>query len=194
MLELHKLQKYFDEIDILLVSSSMYSSVQEIFNNNLPVKKTFRVKKSVKKPDKKQINLTATLEAKEKSSKSKEVKEAVKEMPKEEVEEMPKEAVEEMPKEEIDLEELVSKKTEKESISKKSSTTESKDTGGLEAEELNLGDDLEELQSMFKEEAGDEDVFRKLSQDLGNSVTEEQIREKMAAMKKQAKDEIMNEI
>ena len=44
------------------------------------------------------------------------------------------------------------------------------------------------------QEAGDEDVFRKLFQDLGNLVTEKQIREKMDAMKTQAKAEIMNEI
>ena len=44
------------------------------------------------------------------------------------------------------------------------------------------------------QEAGDEDVFRKLSQDLGNLVTEKEIREKMDAMKTQAKEEIMKEV
>ena len=63
--------------------------------------------------------------------------------------------------EEIDLEELVSKKSGEskvEEIDLEESTTESKNSGGLDAEELNLGDDLEELQSMFEEDSGGTDV------------------------------------
>ncbi len=43
------------------------------------------------------------------------------------------------------------------------------------------------------EEAGDEDVYRKLSGDLGNLADEETIRGKMVEMKAQAQDQLMNE-
>ena len=132
--------------------------IKEVFNNNLPVKKKFRVKKSGKKP----INLTASLE--EKSSKSN-----VEELPKEveEKEELVSKKSGEDKVEEIDLEELLSKKSgddKVEEIDLEESTNKSKDSGGLDAEELNLGDDLEELQSMFKEEDGgeeEESIFNK---------------------------------
>jgi hypothetical protein len=51
---------------------------------------------------------------------------------------------------------------------------------------------IEVVKSDF-EEAGDEDVFRKLSGDLGDLATEEGIRSKMAAVKAQAKTEVMEE-
>lgn len=43
------------------------------------------------------------------------------------------------------------------------------------------------------EEAGDEDVFRKVSTDLGNLSNEDTIRKQMATLKVQAKAEIMEE-
>ena len=44
------------------------------------------------------------------------------------------------------------------------------------------------------EEPGDEDVYRKLATDLGDLASEADIREKMTAMKAQAKQEIMSEL
>ena len=66
--------------------------IKEVFNNNLPVKKKFRVKKKGKQP----VNLTAALEAKEKDTMDTE--ELVSKKSAKEVEELPLE---------IDLEELV---------------------------------------------------------------------------------------
>ena len=43
------------------------------------------------------------------------------------------------------------------------------------------------------QEAGDEDVFRKLTTDLNGLVTDEEIRSKMAELLVKAKDEIMHE-
>jgi hypothetical protein len=43
------------------------------------------------------------------------------------------------------------------------------------------------------EEAGDEDVFRKLSADLGDRVSEDDLRTKMAACLKEAKAQLMAE-
>ncbi|MEM8787542.1 MAG: DUF1476 domain-containing protein [Pseudomonadota bacterium] len=43
------------------------------------------------------------------------------------------------------------------------------------------------------EEAGDEDVFRKVSGDLGGKATEAEIREKMAALMIEAKSQVMTE-
>ncbi|GIT92466.1 aldolase [Jannaschia pagri] len=59
------------------------------------------------------------------------------------------------------------------------------------------GDDLrayatEVVKSDF-EEAGDEDVFRKVSGDLGSHATEADIRAKMAALKDVAKQQVMTE-
>ena len=44
------------------------------------------------------------------------------------------------------------------------------------------------------EEAGDEDVFRKISGDLGDKADESTIREKMAALLVEAKSQIVSEI
>ena len=44
------------------------------------------------------------------------------------------------------------------------------------------------------QEAGDEDVYRKLAEDLGNLASEDEIREKISLLAIKAKDEIMNEI
>ncbi|WP_371154336.1 DUF1476 domain-containing protein [Jannaschia sp. 2305UL9-9] len=60
------------------------------------------------------------------------------------------------------------------------------------------GDDLkayatEVVKSDF-EEAGDEDVFRKVSGDLGSKASESEIRAKMAALKETAKTQVMTEI
>jgi len=43
-------------------------------------------------------------------------------------------------------------------------------------------------------EAGDEDVYRKLADDLGNLASEDEIREQISALAIKAKNEIMNEI
>lgn len=43
------------------------------------------------------------------------------------------------------------------------------------------------------EEAGDEDVFRKVSTDLGSHATEEEIRAQMASLLAEAKSQILNE-
>ncbi len=43
------------------------------------------------------------------------------------------------------------------------------------------------------EEAGDEDVFRKVSADLGDKATEDEIRAKMAELMAEAKAQIMDE-
>jgi len=43
------------------------------------------------------------------------------------------------------------------------------------------------------EEAGDEDVYRKLAGDLGDKATEEEIRAKMAELKAVAKGQLMEE-
>lgn len=63
-----------------------------------------------------------------------------------------------------------------------------------------LGKSDEETQSYIKEvikadfeEAGAEDVFRKLQKDLENCASEEKIREQIAALETQAKEEIMND-
>ena len=42
-------------------------------------------------------------------------------------------------------------------------------------------------------EAGDEDVFRKLRGDLGSDVSDEEIRAKMAALREDAKRQVMEE-
>ncbi|MEM8823843.1 MAG: DUF1476 domain-containing protein [Pseudomonadota bacterium] len=60
------------------------------------------------------------------------------------------------------------------------------------------GDDLkayatEVVKSDF-EEAGDEDVFRKVSGDLSGKATEAEIRSKMIDLKDTAKEQVMNEI
>ena len=64
-----------------------------------------------------------------------------------------------------------------------------------------LGYDVEKekeyIQSVIKadfQEAGDEDVYRKLAEDLGNLASEDEIREKMSLLAIKAKDEIMNEV
>ena len=44
------------------------------------------------------------------------------------------------------------------------------------------------------QEAGDEDVYRKLAEDLGNLASEDEIREKILLLAIKAKDEIMNEV
>jgi hypothetical protein len=44
------------------------------------------------------------------------------------------------------------------------------------------------------EEAGDEDVYRKLSGDLGDRITEETLREKMNELKVVAKEQVMQEV
>ena len=44
------------------------------------------------------------------------------------------------------------------------------------------------------EEAGDEDVFRKVSGDLGDKASEEEIRAKMAALLSEAKAQLMDEV
>ena len=64
-----------------------------------------------------------------------------------------------------------------------------------------LGKTEEEANDYVKEvikadfqEAGDEDVYRKLAEDLGNLASEDEIREKMSLLAIKAKDEIMNEV
>ena len=44
------------------------------------------------------------------------------------------------------------------------------------------------------EEAGDEDVYRKVSGDLGDKADEDTIREKMTALMAEAKAQLMNEV
>ncbi|MEM9795506.1 MAG: DUF1476 domain-containing protein [Pseudomonadota bacterium] len=44
------------------------------------------------------------------------------------------------------------------------------------------------------EEAGDEDVFRKVAGDLGEKVPEAEIRAKMAALRDEAKRQVMSEL
>lgn len=60
------------------------------------------------------------------------------------------------------------------------------------------GDDAEayakEVVRADFEEAGDEDVFRKVSGDLGSSATEQEIRAKMSELMGVAKTQIMKEI
>lgn len=70
---------------------------------------------------------------------------------------------------------------------------------GLWAAELlgKSGDDADEyakevIKSDF-EEAGDEDVFRKVSGDLGDRADEATIRKQMANLMVEAKDQLMNE-
>ena len=70
---------------------------------------------------------------------------------------------------------------------------------GLWAAELlgKTGDDAasyatEVVKSDF-EEAGDDDVLRKVSADLGDKASDEAIREKMKALLQDATDQIMNE-
>ncbi|KCV83720.1 hypothetical protein ATO10_03130 [Actibacterium atlanticum] len=71
---------------------------------------------------------------------------------------------------------------------------------GLWAAELlgKTGDDAEayakEVISSDFEEAGHEDVFRKVSGDLGSKADEAAIRAKMAETLAEAKDQIMNEV
>tara|TARA_B110001469_G_C9647987_1_gene328831 strand:+ start:1786 stop:3297 length:1512 start_codon:yes stop_codon:yes gene_type:complete len=138
--------------------------IKEVFNNNLPVKKTFRVKKTGKKQGKKPINLTSALEAKEKDAMKPELEDDESIKTNEEIEIDLEELVSKKSGEdkvdEINLEELVSKKSGEDKLKEidlEESTSESKDSGGLDAEELNLGDDLEELQSMFKEDGGEDE-------------------------------------
>ncbi len=70
---------------------------------------------------------------------------------------------------------------------------------GLWAAELlgKSGDDADayakEVIASDFEEAGDEDVYRKVSGDLGDKATEDEIRTKMAALMSEAKAQIMNE-
>lgn len=71
---------------------------------------------------------------------------------------------------------------------------------GLWAAEL-LGKSGEEAQAYAKdvvkadfEEAGDEDVFRKVSSDLGDKAGEAEIRAKMAEFLAEAKAQIMSEL
>ncbi len=52
---------------------------------------------------------------------------------------------------------------------------------------------VEVVKSDF-EEAGDEDVFRKVSGDLGDKADEATIRAQMSGLKDQAKSEIMSEV
>lgn len=64
---------------------------------------------------------------------------------------------------------------------------------------MELPDDAIEdyLRSVIKadfEEAGKEDVFRKLAADLGDRVTERDIRSKMDQFAEEAKQQIMNEM
>lgn len=51
---------------------------------------------------------------------------------------------------------------------------------------------IEVVKSDF-EEAGDEDVFRKVSGDLGGKASESEIRDQMEALKAEAKTQIMDE-
>ena len=71
---------------------------------------------------------------------------------------------------------------------------------GLWAAEL-LGKSGDEADAYAKEvikadfeEAGDEDVYRKVSGDLGDAATEEQIRTKMKELLTEAKAQLMEEI
>lgn len=71
---------------------------------------------------------------------------------------------------------------------------------GLWAAEL-LGKTGEEAANYAKdvikadfEEAGDEDVYRKIAADLGGKTSESDIRAKMAELSVEAKSQIMNEI
>ncbi|MGB3553031.1 MAG: DUF1476 domain-containing protein [Jannaschia sp.] len=52
---------------------------------------------------------------------------------------------------------------------------------------------VEVVKSDF-EEAGDEDVFRKVSGDLGDKVSEAELRAKMAELKGTAKQQVMSEL
>ena len=63
--------------------------------------------------------------------------------------------------------------------------------GKTEAEANNY---VKEVIKADFQEAGDEDVYRKLAEDLGNLASEDEIREKISLLAIKAKDEIMNEI
>ncbi|MEL6583173.1 MAG: DUF1476 domain-containing protein [Pseudomonadota bacterium] len=56
-----------------------------------------------------------------------------------------------------------------------------------------LGAYVTEVIKADMEEAGDEDVYRKLAADLGDRVTEQELRSKMAAFLTEAKAQIMTE-
>lgn len=56
-----------------------------------------------------------------------------------------------------------------------------------------LGAYVTEVIKADMEEAGDEDVYRKLAADLGDRVTEQELRAKMAAFLTEAKAQIMTE-
>ena len=71
---------------------------------------------------------------------------------------------------------------------------------GLWAAELlrKTGDDAEayarEVVKADFEEAGDEDVFRKVSGDLGDKASEDDVREKMVELLAEAKAQLMDEL
>ncbi len=60
--------------------------------------------------------------------------------------------------------------------------------------EAEANDYVKEVIKADFQEAGDEDVYRKLAEDLGNLASEDEIREKISLLAIEAKDEIMNEI
>ena len=60
--------------------------------------------------------------------------------------------------------------------------------------ETEANDYVKEVIKADFQEAGDEDVYRKLAEDLGNLASEDEIREKISLLVIKAKDEIMNEI
>ena len=60
--------------------------------------------------------------------------------------------------------------------------------------EAEANDYVKEVIKADFQEAGDEDVYRKLAKDLGNLASEDEIREKISLLAIKAKDEIMNEI
>ena len=60
--------------------------------------------------------------------------------------------------------------------------------------EAEANDYVKEVIKADFQEAGDEDVYRKLAEDLGNLASEDEIREKISLLAIKAKDEIMNEI
>ena len=67
-------------------------------------------------------------------------------------------------------------------------------SGLLGKTEAEANDYVKEVIKADFQEAGDEDVYRKLAEDLGNLASEDEIREKISLLAIKAKDEIMNEI
>ena len=67
-------------------------------------------------------------------------------------------------------------------------------SGLLGKNEIEQNDYVKEVIKADFQEAGHEDVYRKLADDLGNLASEDEIREQISVLAIKAKNEIMNEI